>query len=97
MINWEEVEYKDEFGIERECLKAEHGLHTIYVHKIDDIGQNLYEVRWFRGALLTIKQGFTAGSWDTALNYAVVSVYNYLQSQTEYWRDLKTSFMNWKN
>jgi len=90
MIEWKKTE-EPTLG-SNETYVAKYGVHYITVSKLSDW---LYEMQYFRGAILTIKQSYFANSWFEARHIAISTIKEYIKNQSHYWRDLKGNFSRW--
>lgn len=90
MIEWKKAE-EAAFDF-NETYVAKHGVHYITVSKLSD---HLYEIQYFRGAILTIKDSCFAKNWFEARTVAISAIKEYMENQSHYWRELKGNFSRW--
>ena len=91
MIEWKKAEELAVFDF-NETYVAKHGVHYITVSKLSDW---LYEIQYFRGAILTIKHSYFAKSWFEARALAISAIKEHMENQSHYWRELKGNFSRW--
>ena len=92
MIKWKHVKKGAENNI-AELYRTEKGCHLIEVSKV---GDNVFTVRWFRGAILTIQETYIAENWFYARAMALRKIEEYIEEKAYYWRDIKSFFANWE-
>ena len=90
MIEWKKAE--EHAFDSNETYVAKHGVHYITVSKLSDF---LYEIQYFRGAILTIKHSYFAGDWFQARALAISAIEEHMENQYHYWRELKDNFSRW--
>lgn len=87
-----------------EWISREKTLNTFEYHEtkykghiisLTRLGDTRYNLRWYRGVILEIKEPFDAATLDEAKTYAITTVRNYISTKAFYWQNRLEEFNDW--